>query len=252
MIEEIPSLNGWRHLALDSVESTNKDALDFSNNGDPGNLWITAQEQTQGRARRGRSWVSKRGNLYASLLLIDPAPPENLATLPLLVSLALHKAVVSCIPEIRSRLKIKWPNDLLFDGKKLSGILLEATPDKKGRLAVIIGCGVNCKHFPDDPLYPATSLESEGLSLKPEKLFAALAISMSNELRIWAKGSGFSIIRSEWLDRAHGIGSNISARFPDRTLTGRFMDIDQEGMLLLEDDKRHVQKISAADIFFGN
>ena len=152
MIKPIADLAGWRRLALDTVESTNADAFKLAQDGDPGRVWITANRQTKGRARRGRHWVSEPGNLYATLLLIDPAPAENLVTLPLVISLALHKALVNCLPEIADGLKIKWPNDVLLKGKKLSGILLEASPDRHGRLAVVIGCGINCEHFPDDPL----------------------------------------------------------------------------------------------------
>lgn len=252
MIRPIEDLPGWRHLALETVGSTNAEALQMALDGDGGQLWITADEQTKGRARRGRDWVSKPGNLYASLLLVDPAPSENLTTLPLVVSLALHKAIVSCLPSLAERLRIKWPNDILLDGKKLSGILLEASSDKHGRLAVVIGCGVNCKHFPDSPLYPATSLEQQGMELNPVNLFQRFAKCMAQELRIWAEGAGFAIIRQEWLERAQGIGSDIVARFPDHEVRGRFLDIDQTGMLLLQDDDRQVQKISAADIFFGN
>ena len=251
MIKPIADLPGWRRLALDTVESTNADAFKLAQHGDPGQVWITANRQTKGRARRGRHWVSEPGNLYATLLLIDPAPSENLVTLPLVISLALHKALVTCLPEIADGLKIKWPNDVLLNGEKLSGILLEASPDGHGRLAVVIGCGINCEHFPDDPLYPATSLLHNGTPLHREKLFDQFSLSMAHELRIWSRGAGFSIIRKEWLDRAHGVGDAIVARFPDKTISGRFLDIDHDGMLLLEDHDRHVQKISAADIFFG-
>ena len=86
-------------------------AVEFAENGDPGQLWVTAGQQTTGKARRGRNWVSTPGNLYASLLLIDPAPADQLATLPLVVSLALHKAVVELVasgrPDIESAIRIK-------------------------------------------------------------------------------------------------------------------------------------------------
>ena len=119
-------------MALVDVGSTNAVALEQAVKGDKGPLWITAESQSAGRARRGRAWVSEPGNLYASLLLIDPAPQDQLATLPLVISLALHVALVAARPELEKRLKIKWPNDLLLDGKKLSGILLEAQPAGQG------------------------------------------------------------------------------------------------------------------------
>ena len=234
------------------VGSTNTEALQKASEGDPGQLWVTASEQITGKARRGREWVSKPGNLYASLLLIEPAEAEALASLPLAISLALHKAVVSACPETQQDLKIKWPNDLLLGGKKLSGILLEAARDTHGRLAVVVGCGINCQHFPDNPLYPATSIKEFGIALEPQDLFAHLAREMAEALRIWAGGAGFSIIRREWLDRAVGIGQPIIARMPDAEIHGRFVDIDAEGFLLLQDEHNAILNISAADIFFGD
>jgi len=252
LIAPIPDLSGWRHLSLDDVGSTNVVALENANIGDPGKLWVTARSQSAGKARRGRQWVSEPGNLYASLLLIEPASSDALATLPLVASLALHKAIAGLVPELGAGLKIKWPNDVLLNGKKLSGILLEAAPDKHGRLAVIIGMGVNCAHFPDNPLYPATSLLAEGHTVTSDDLFQKLAASMAQELRIWSQGAGFSITRREWLDRAHGQGQMITARFPDSEIHGRFIDLDENGFLLLEEKGGSLRQISAADIFFGN
>ncbi len=225
--------------------------MELAREGDAGKIWITADEQVQGKARRGRSWVSERGNLYASLLLINCAPPEKLATLPLVVSLALHKAVLKLAPAIVNDLKIKWPNDILLFGKKLSGILLEATTLPDGQLAVVIGCGINCKHFPDNPLYPTTSLQSEGFDISPEALFESLAVSIAFELRVWSEGAGFSIVRSEWLERARGIGEPITVRFPDHEIEGTFVDIDADGFLMLRGENQIVQSVSAADIFFA-
>jgi len=251
-IVSVDGLIGWRHLALDQVGSTNVEAMVLADSGDAGQIWVTALSQQAGKARRGRQWISHPGNLYGSLLLIDPAPRDALATLPLMVSLALHKAVLQELPQIGERLKIKWPNDLLLDGKKLSGILLEAQPDRHGRSAVVIGCGVNCRHFPENPLYPATSLAHEGFEVVPMKLFRQLALAMASELRIWAQGHGFAIIRREWLDRCHGLGEAIVARYPDRELQGTFIDINTDGLLLLRDEEGYTHLVSAADIFFGD
>ncbi len=243
---------GFRHLELDTVSSTNTLALDHARNGDPGQLWITAVRQEAGKARRGRSWVSEPGNLYATLLLVDVAPDAALATLPLVASLALHKAIVSECPGFNQRLKIKWPNDLLLDGKKLSGILLEAARDTTGRQVVAVGWGVNCAHFPPDPLYPATSIADGGGELGPKDLFVKLAQTMAAQLKVWSAGQGFSAIRQQWLEHATGIGEKITVHFSDAETSGLFKDIDEQGMLLLETDTGAVETISAADIFFGN
>ncbi len=237
-------------MPLVSVDSTNNEALRQAAGGDVGQLWITAQQQTQGKARRGRDWVSRRGNLYASLLLIDPAPVEALTALPLVVSLALHNAIVAAIPGTADQLRIKWPNDILLSGRKLSGILLETAPDPHGRSAVVIGCGINCSDFPENPLYPATSLAAQGFSIEPESLFPYLARAMAQGLKQWNEGRGFAHIRSDWLDRAANLGGQIVARFPDHQIAGRFVDLDAQGFLLLETPDGKVRPISAADIFF--
>ncbi len=244
-------LDGWRHLHLESIDSTNTEAMRRASDGDPGNLWITAGEQTAGKARRGRDWVSEQGNLYSSLLIFDVGETAMLATLPLVIALALHKAIIACAPVREDQLKIKWPNDLLLNGKKLSGILLETTADKSGRQAVIIGCGVNCAHFPDNPLYPATSLHAEGVIVQPDDLFQHYAKQMAETLKSWNRGAGFANIRREWLARATGIGEAVTARFDDAEIVGTFQDMDAEGRLVLTDAEGAEHRISAADIFFG-
>lgn len=156
------SIDDFRHLALGDVGSTNSECMERAKAGNPGLLWVTAVRQTGGRGRRGRVWVSEAGNLYASLLLFDPAPAAVLGSLPLVVALALYRAIRAELPWAGDRLSIKWPNDVLFDGKKVSGILIEAEQLADGRQAVVIGCGVNVSHHPDNPLYPATSLAEVG------------------------------------------------------------------------------------------
>lgn len=245
-------LDGWRHLALGQVGSTNVEAMNLASDGDLGQVWVTAERQSAGKARRGRSWISKPGNLYASLLLIDPAPADLVHGLPLVTSVALHKALCDLFPSIESDLKIKWPNDLLLKGKKVSGLLLEASVDSSGRRAVVVGCGVNCAHFPDNPMYPATSLEVEGYALPPIAVFQHFAIAMADTLRIWNRGAGMAGIQKDWLSRAKGVGELVTARFDDREITGRFEALDADGYLILVENTGQKHHISAADIFFGN
>ncbi|MFM2278806.1 MAG: hypothetical protein RLZZ444_1037, partial [Pseudomonadota bacterium] len=156
-LTDVASIERYRHVALDEVGSTNTYALEKARDGDPGLLWVTARRQTSGRGRRNRPWVSEPGNLYASLLLIDAvADLSSLAALPLAAALAVHDAVAAEFTWAPERVRIKWPNDILLDGKKLCGILLEGEKLPNGRHAVVIGCGVNIVHKPDTPLYPTT------------------------------------------------------------------------------------------------
>ena len=109
----------------DTIGSTNAEALRLARAAERGPLWIVARSQTAGRGRRGRPWVSEPGNLYASLLLTDPSPPERAAELSFVAALAVHDAVGGRIPGLARRLALKWRNDCLVEGKKFGGILIE-------------------------------------------------------------------------------------------------------------------------------
>ena len=142
--------SGVRLIAYDTLGSTNAEALARGRAGERGPLWITAARQTAGRGRRGNAWVSEPGNLYASLLLTDAAPAAHLPELCFVVALAVRDALGGAAPELSSRLKLKWPNDLLLDGAKLAGILIEAE-SLGGKTITAAGIGVNCVHHPDRP-----------------------------------------------------------------------------------------------------
>ncbi len=243
--------HNYRLLALDVVDSTNAECMRRAIAGDLGNLWVTAATQQAGKARRGRLWVSEAGNLYASLLLNYPTSEQDVSTLPFVASLAVANAIRSCAHDDLADLAIKWPNDVLLGGRKISGILLEATMLANGNKAVVIGCGINCGHSPDTALYPTTSLVDQGINTGPEELFHHLNDAMHQALSQWDQGRGFGAIRSAWVNRATGIGSSIIARFDDHQEEGTFLDIDERGHLLLE-TADGIKTISAADIFFQN
>jgi BirA family transcriptional regulator, biotin operon repressor / biotin---[acetyl-CoA-carboxylase] ligase len=228
--------------------STNVEALEAARGGERGPLWITAGRQTAGRGRHGRSWISERGNLHASLLLALPAPAERWPQLSFAASLAVHDAIVSVARELEPRLAIKWPNDVLLDGAKLAGILLESQGgigDEPG--AVAIGIGINCASHPPVTCYPATDLSAARVS--PATLFAALSISMVERLAQWNAGRGFAAIRVDWLARAAGLGTDMRVRLADRDLLGRFETIDEAGGLLLRLTDGTVASIAAGEVF---
>ena len=241
----------YRHVALGDVESTNLECLAKAREGDPGKLWITANRQLGGRARRGRHWVSEPGNLYASLLLIDPAASTAaLASLPLVAGVAVHAAIRAALPPGGMRATLKWPNDVLLEGAKVSGILLESELLDDGRQAVVIGCGINVVQAPDHALYPAATLRAAGSAVSPEELFAHLCHAMADWLARWNGGQGIASVREAWLANATGIGQHITVNLPDRALTGRFQEIDMAGCLVLVDDLGHRRTIAAGDVFF--
>jgi BirA family transcriptional regulator, biotin operon repressor / biotin---[acetyl-CoA-carboxylase] ligase len=233
-------------ITHDSIGSTNAEGLRLARVGARGPLWITARRQTAGRGRRGRTWVSEPGNLYASLLLTDPSPPEHAAELSFVAALAVHEAVSGAIPGLAQRLALKWPNDGLIDGKKFAGILIEG----EGR-AVVVGIGINCVQHPAATDYPATDLATAGLRASPESLFAALSGTMIRRLDQWNRAEGFAAIRADWLARAAGIGKPIRVALPEGEQTGQFETVDQRGRLVLRLIDGGTETITAGDVFPG-
>jgi BirA family biotin operon repressor/biotin-[acetyl-CoA-carboxylase] ligase len=248
--QPIAGLARYRRLALAETGSTNAAVLEAARAGDPGNLWVTATSQSAGKGRRGREWVSEPGNLYASLLLIDPAPVSKIGTLPLVAALGAHRALRPFFAANPQALAIKWPNDLLVDGRKICGILLESETLADGRLAVVIGCGINSAAHPANPLYPATDLAECGIEAGPEGLFPLLAAEMARVLTEWNGGAGFAGIREDWLLAADGKGGTVTVKWQDSEATGLFEDIDGDGYLLLN-VAGECRRVSAGDLFFG-
>jgi BirA family transcriptional regulator, biotin operon repressor / biotin---[acetyl-CoA-carboxylase] ligase len=234
MIELDPraSAAGVRLLAYDEIDSTNAEALRLMRQGEHGPLWITAERQSAGRGRRGRKWISVAGNLHASLLLTDPGPAEQWPQLSFVAALAVHDAVVEVAPDLKPRLELKWPNDLLLSGNKFAGILIEGEgTEEEG--AVAIGIGINCTAHPARAAYPATDLAASGASVSAAVLFKALSMKMPGRLAQWNRGNGFPTIRADWLARAAGLGEDIRVVLADRELAGRFEGLDDAGCLVL-------------------
>ena len=239
---------GYRLSAHEMLASTNSEALTLARGGERGPLWVVAREQTAGRGRRGNSWVSPPGNLYATLLLTDPAPPECAPQLSFVAVLGLHDAIAACAPALCEALALKWPNDLLYGAAKLAGILIEGERAADA-LAVAIGIGVNCESHPLQTPYPATDLKSEGTAVAAEPLFEALTTTMARRLARWRRGGGFAEIRAAWIARAAGIGGEMRARLPDKEVIGRGEGLDEFGRLLLRLPDGSLQAIAAGEVF---
>jgi BirA family biotin operon repressor/biotin-[acetyl-CoA-carboxylase] ligase len=238
-----------RLAAYPVLGSTNAHALSLARGGEKGPLWITAERQTEGRGREGRSWVSETGNLHATLLLTAPAPMARWPQLSFVAALALHDALGEIAPALNRQLAIKWPNDLLLSAAKLGGILIEG--ESTAGEPVAIGIGVNCVSHPSFPDCPTTDLRAAGVPTSAAALFAALSKSMLARLVQWNRGEGFSNVRSDWLDRAMAIGQPISVRIPGGTVTGRFDSLDERGRLLLRLPDGRVSAISAGDVIIA-
>jgi BirA family biotin operon repressor/biotin-[acetyl-CoA-carboxylase] ligase len=246
MTRDATDLAGVRHERYETLGSTNAEALVRARAGERGPLWISAATQTGGRGRRGKSWISPPGNLYATLLLTEPSPPALAPQLSFVAGLAVRDAVIACAPGAALNLNLKWPNDLLLTGRKLAGLLIEA--ESQPRFSVAIGIGVNCVSHPADTGYGATDLCANGVIITAQRLLTELAAAMNARLTQWAAGAGFSTIRSDWLERAASLGETIMVRLPERQLTGIFEGIDTDGRLLLATPNQ-TETVAAGDVF---
>jgi len=220
--------------------------LMLARNGAEEGLWLRAERQTSGRGRQGRVWTSAEGNLYASTLVRLRAIDPQAATLALVAAVALEEVVSAYLPFPREGrgTVIKWPNDLLLNGAKLSGILLERADD-----AVVIGIGVNLAHHPESLDRPATSLAAHGVTPDPADFLETLATAFERWLSIW-RNEGLAPVRTRWLDRAHPAGTALTARLPDGSaIDGLFAGLDSEGALILRLADGTSRVIHAADVF---
>ncbi len=236
---------GYGLKRYDEIDSTNEEARRLAAAGEVGPLWLTATRQTAGRGRRGRSWEMAEGNLAATLLLRPDRPQGEWAQLSFVIAIAAADTMAGFA---NARIALKWPNDVLADGKKLAGILLETANGPSPALA--IGIGVNLAHHPEGTEFPAISLAALGAKIpSTDDALAALAASFVKWYEIW-RAQGFDAIRQAWLARAAGLGSRIRARLATEERSGMFEGIDENGALLLNEGFGRASVLPAADIFF--
>ena len=222
--------------------STNDDLASLAREGAPEGVWLRAERQRSGRGRQGREWHSPPGNLYASTLVRlggdDPPAP----TLALVAAVALHE--VACAFATRAPIEIKWPNDLMVAGAKLSGILLERLDD-----AVIVGFGVNLADHPDQTERPATSFAALGGAPDPALFLEALAERFACWLARWRE-DGLAPVRERWLAGAHAPGTALSTHTASGAwVEGTFDGLDESGALRLRLNDGSAHTIHAGDVF---
>jgi BirA family transcriptional regulator, biotin operon repressor / biotin---[acetyl-CoA-carboxylase] ligase len=236
-------------VLFDEIDSTNEEARRRAACGDIAPALIVARRQTAGRGRRGRSWSSNAdGNLFMTYFGPAEAAPAELALLGFGAGLAL---IEECEALTGSRdFRLKWPNDLLFCGRKAAGVLLETGPRVgAGGQWIALGIGCNLASAPEDAGQPAATI-AEVLS-RPVPAPETFALQVLVRLSHWAsmlRASGFAPLRSAWLDRAYGLGEPI--RVAESSLEGRMAGISPRGELELVMPGGDVRLISAGDVFF--
>lgn len=234
--------DGVRLAVHDLIDSTNEEARRLAAEGERGPLWIVAREQSAGRGRRGRTWVSTTGSLFATLMTRAEQPVA--AQLAFAAGLAVAQTVDSyCSP---GDVTLKWPNDVLLRGAKVAGILLESLNAD----TLAIGVGVNLARHPEGTEFPATSIAAlTGFAPDTGEAMTRLAGCMAAWYEVWWM-SGFAPIRAAWLQRAAGLQGWVRARLEGREMEGVFEDIDTDGALLLRDAAGARVRITAGEVFF--
>lgn len=240
---------GYRLVVFDEIDSTNKEAVRLAQAGETGPMWLWANAQTKGKGRDGHSWVSERGNLYATLMTgFSGARPTELG---FVMGLALYDAAARCLPDRANvPLALKWPNDLLVNGAKTAGILLETVGkrERDGVVLVAAGFGLNIARKPAIAGRRLACLADFGAEVGIADALSYLADAVESWLTRWDNGRGFSEIRHCWLARAHGLGRPMTVRTGQRRQEGIFEDLAPDGALLLRLRNGRLKCILAGDI----
>jgi BirA family biotin operon repressor/biotin-[acetyl-CoA-carboxylase] ligase len=242
-------LNAYHLLSFDSLDSTNEEGKRLARGGGCHGAVIWAKQQTSGKGRMGRNWVSSEGNLFVSILLQPEKPLQEFSQLSFVAAIAAIEALEGLLPD-SSKLKCKWPNDILLGDKKLGGILLESfRTEDDGQFQnhgawVVVGVGVNVDSHPPRTEFPSTCLKDAGVELVSAKIILSRFIHHFIERYNEWNTKGFAPVRKLWTQYAWGLDQRLCARLPDGDIEGMC-----QGILLLKLDNGTKQQVHAADVF---
>jgi len=230
-------------------DSTNRQANALAVMKPDSPVWLIAGEQTAGRGRQGRNWVSASGNLYCSLLFAPNLKPAELAPLPFIFALAVRDSFIAMGAD-ETDVHCKWPNDVLISGKKAAGILIETSAASGAQIGhIIIGIGMNLLHSPKDAQFPAISLMDHiGRAPDPREAIAVLANKVKKRLDNWDL-TNFSSIQQEWQSCAWGLGEHRQINMPEESFSATLVKLKDDGGLLVQLASGEERAIYAADIF---
>jgi BirA family biotin operon repressor/biotin-[acetyl-CoA-carboxylase] ligase len=233
-----------RLIAFETLDSTNEEARRLAGAGAEPWTFVSAREQTAGRGRRGNSWVSPPGNLYLSAILRPECDVATAAHLGFVAALALADAIADATG---IEAALKWPNDLLVDGGKVSGILVESA-GAPGRPVdwVVIGAGINVASHPTG-IAGTTDLAAHGATVSVERMLEGYVRCLVGRVEQW-QGKGFAATRRDWLARATGIGGWVRVRLAGREEGGIFEDLDESGALVLVQGTRR-RLVTSGEVF---
>ncbi len=231
---------------LDEVDSTNEDAKRRASAGTAGPIWIAARQQTAGRGRAGRSWVSPLGNLYATALFPFERALADAVRLPFAAGLAVVDAIERLAPSGEPRLK--WPNDVRVGGAKIAGVLVESGETPGASRWIALGIGLNVRFAPEDAGQAATSITDlrGDDAVRPEIALDALRETWPPRLN--QALADFPATLADWRDRAEGLGAKVSVNAPEGLLSGVFEDLAADGALILRLANGERRIIRAGDV----
>ncbi len=235
----------WPIYWLEQVDSTNEDAKRLAASGAFSDRWIAARHQTAGRGRAGRAWTSAQGNLYATALFRWKGSVAEATRLPFAAALSVSDVITELAPG--SCPKLKWPNDVRCDWRKISGILIETGEGGSGRW-VASGIGVNVAHAPeglDQKTVSIADLRGDTL-VDAQSALDALRVAFARRLE--QAINNFADTRRDWLERADGLGEVIEVRCDDEIVRGVFVDMDVDGALLLQLENGTIRTIRTGDV----
>lgn len=236
----------WSIETHERVHSTQDIAKDLASRGQAEGLVIHALEQNAGRGRHGREWVSESGNLYLSMLLLPACHAQKLGQLSLLTGLALARAVLPFL-EKSDVLQLKWPNDVLLDGRKCAGLLLETELNAAGDVEFcVVGIGLNLVSAPQDIWASVADYSAKVPQVNEMRdLFLAEFGALYSEWML----NGFDGIAKDWLVAAHRKGTPLKVKVGEHVEDGTFHAIDDAGNLLLLDRASELKVISAGEVY---
>jgi BirA family biotin operon repressor/biotin-[acetyl-CoA-carboxylase] ligase len=248
--------SGWSVLHYPELESTNVHACSSVKEQGKAlhNTIILADQQTSGRGRSGRLWVSPKGNLYLSLIIKESLPLDIISQLSFVAALAVRDSVASCLEGVKADVLCKWPNDILVNGKKIAGILLESSPvfGTKEHM-VIIGIGINLASYPknvDRHSLQAMSLrELKGSAVSVKDFLPILLPTWRKYYQMWEHERAH--VMKLWLEHAYGVGKEVIVRLPHETFSGVFdgMEFDS-GALIVSLANGSTRRVIVGDVFF--
>jgi BirA family biotin operon repressor/biotin-[acetyl-CoA-carboxylase] ligase len=238
---------------FEELDSTKEEARRRVEAGHGAPVWIMALRQFDGKGRRGRVWESPPGNLALTGLFTFDGPAADIAQLSFVAALAAADMAIATLPADARRdlVSLKWPNDLLLDGRKAAGLLIEAGRAPGGPHWATISIGANLAAAPPPELVdrPAASLAEFGGRAPPGQAAEHFIAAFARYADVLAR-EGFPAIRSAWLQRASGLGEAVEARLPAETVRGIFRDLAPDGALVLETPDGELRRIAAGDIYF--